>query len=163
MKKSVFMQWFVVFLSALVCWASVSIRDAAAMDKRGNAPANDPADIEAITQLERQIGDAMVAVDIDKLNQIFADDWATIGASGKIVTKESILNDFKSGKDKLMWYELGPMDVQVVGDAAVCHGSVKEKRMRDGKDISGQSVWMDLLRKRAGKWVVVRTAGASVK
>jgi hypothetical protein len=40
---------------------------------------------------------------------------------------------------------------------------VKKKRIRDGKDISGESVWVDLLEKRAGKWVVVRTADASLK
>jgi ketosteroid isomerase-like protein len=167
MKKSVFSRWFAVLLlfSALVWWASVSIRGAAAMGKSGSAPAslNDPTAVDTIKQLERDLGDAMVAVDIDKLNQIFADDWATIGASGKIVTREKVLDDFKSGKDKLVSFELGPIDVQVLGDVAVAHGSVTEKRIQDGKDVSGESLYMDLLKKRAGKWVVVRSAGAGVK
>jgi ketosteroid isomerase-like protein len=132
-------------------------------DKDKSARVGDPADIDAVTKIERGMGDAMVAVDIDKLNQIFADDWATVGASGKIVTKEKVLNDFKSGTDKLVSYELGPIDVQVVGDLAVAHGSVSEKRIQDGKDVSGEGVYMDLLKKRAGKWVVVRSAGAIVK
>jgi hypothetical protein len=55
------------------------------------------------------------------------------------------------------------MDVQVFGNVAVAPGSVTEKRTRDGKDVSGESVWMDLLEKRAGKWVVVRSGSASVK
>jgi Domain of unknown function (DUF4440) len=109
------------------------------------------------------MGDAMVAGDIDKLNQIFADDWATIGTSSKIITKEKVLHDFKSGKDKLVSFENGPIDVQVFGDVAVAHAGVTEKRIRDGKDDSGESVWMDLLEKRAAKWVVVRSAAASVK
>lgn len=163
MKKSVFSRWFVVLslFSALVWWASVSIREAAAMGR--NAPASDPTDIETVTQVERDMGDAMLAVDIDKLNQIYADDWATIGSSGKIVTKENLLLDFKSFHDKLESFELGPMDVRVFGNVAVAHGSVTEKRTRDGKDTSGEFVWMDLLEKRAGKWVVVRSAGARVK
>ena len=168
MKKRVFSQWFAVLLmlSALVWWASVSIRGAAAMGKDGSAPvpSNDPAAVEAIKQLGQDMGNAMVAGDIDKLNQIFADDWATIGiTSGKMITKEKVLSDFKSGKDKLVSFELGPIDVQVFGDVAVAHGGVTEKRIRDGKDDSGESVYMDLLEKRAGKWVVVRSAGASVK
>ena len=165
MKKSVFSRWFAMLLlcSALVGWVSFSIRDAAAMGKGNSAPAGDQADIEAIRQLGRDMGDAMVAVDIDKLNQIFADDWASVGASGKIVTKESVLDNFKSGKDKLVSYELGPIDVQVLGDVAVAHGTVTEKRTRDGKDISGKGVYMDLLKKRAGKWVVVRSGAAMVK
>ena len=47
--------------------------------------------------------------------------------------------------------------------ASVVHGSVTETRIRDGKDTSGEFVWMDLLEKRAGKWVVLRSAGARVK
>jgi hypothetical protein len=53
--------------------------------------------------------------------------------------------------------------VQVFGNVAVACASVKEKRTRDGKDTSGEFVWVDLLEKRAGKWVVVRTAGARLK
>jgi ketosteroid isomerase-like protein len=168
MKKRVLSQWFavvVLLFLALVWWTSVSIRGAAAMGKGLDAPvpSNDPAVIESVKQVERDMGDAMVAVDIDKLNQIFADDWATIGTNpGKIITKESVLHGFKSGKDKLVSYDLGPMDVQVFGDVAVAHGSVTEKRIRDGKDVSGEGVWMDLLKKRAGKWVVVRSANADV-
>ncbi|HEY6458422.1 MAG TPA: hypothetical protein VIY90_24345 [Steroidobacteraceae bacterium] len=46
---------------------------------------------------------------------------------------------------------------------AVAHGAVTEKKLRDGKDDSGESVWMDYLEKRAGKWVVLRSESASVK
>jgi ketosteroid isomerase-like protein len=98
------------------------------------------------------MGNAMVAADIDRLKQIYADDWATITSSGKMIAKERVLQDFKSGKNKLVSYELGPMDVQVLGNVAVGHGSVTEKRIWDGKDIRGEGVWMDLFEKRASKW-----------
>jgi len=124
-------------------------------------PSNDPAVIEAVTKVERDMGNAMVAGDMDRLNQIYADDWATVGTNpGKIITKEKVLRGFKSGTDKLVSYELGPMDVQVLGNVAVAHGTVTEKRIRDGKDVSGEFVFNDLLRKRAGKWVIVRCAAA---
>jgi ketosteroid isomerase-like protein len=167
MKKRVLSQWFagLLLFSALVWWAGLSIREAAAMGKGLDAPvpSNDPAVIAAVTKVERDMGDAMVAVDIDKLNQIFADDWAAVGISGKTITKEKVVQGFKSGNDKLVSYELGPIDVQVFGDVAVAHGGVTEKRIRDGKDDSGEGVWMDLLEKRAGKWVVLRSASANVK
>jgi ketosteroid isomerase-like protein len=126
------------------------------------AQSQDPAVVESIKQLQQDTGDAMVANDIDKLNQIYADDWATVDSSGKIFTKEGLLSDFKSGKHKLMSFELGPMDVQVFGDVAIVQAGVTEKRLQDGKDISGQFVFMDLLKKREGKWVIVRTLGAKV-
>ncbi len=126
-------------------------------------PAADRAVVIALEQLERDIGAAMVHADIDRLDRFYADDFATLASSGKIVTKKDLLRDFESFHDKLESFEVGPMDVQVFGDVAVIHGSVTEKRVRDGKDTSGEFVWMDLLEKRAGKWVVVRTAGARIK
>ena len=53
------------------------------------APSNDPAVVGAVKQVGQDMGDAMVAGDIDKLNQIFADDWATIDSSGKIFIKRA--------------------------------------------------------------------------
>src|SRR5215471_6801579 len=126
-------------------------------------PSKDATVVNALKQLEHDMGDAMVRLDIDKLNQIYADDFATIGSSGRIVTKKDLLRDFESFHDKLESFEIGPMDVQVFGNVAAIHGSVTEKRTRDGKDTSGEFVWMDLLENRAGKWVVVRSAGARVK
>ena len=127
-----------------------------------HAPFNDPADVAAIKQVGQEMGDAMVADDIDKLKQIFADDWLSLGSSAKTSTREGFFSDLKSGKHKLAAFELGPIDVQAFGDVAVAQGSVKEKRTDDGKDTSGEFVYMDLLRKREGKWAVVRSAGARV-
>ena len=124
---------------------------------------NDPALVETLKQIERDMGQAMVAVDLEKLNRIFADDWTSIGASGAVVTKEKVLGNFKSGVDRLEAFELGPMDVQVKGNVAVVHGSVAETRTQAGKDVSGEYVWMDLMEKRNGTWVVIRTAGAKVR
>jgi ketosteroid isomerase-like protein len=122
----------------------------------------DTGDIDAIKQLEQTMGSAMVAGDIEKLSQIYADGFATVGSNGRVVTKETLLSDFKSFHDKLEWFETGPMDVQVFGNVALAQGSVKEKRSRDGKDTSGQFLWQDLLQKRAGKWAVWRSASARV-
>lgn len=127
------------------------------------AEPKDTSDVDTIKQLEQTMGDAMIAGDIEKLSQIYADDWATVGSSGEVATKKTLLTDFKSFHDKLEWFENGPIDVQVFGNIAVACASVKEKRSRDGKDTSGEFVWVDLLEKRAGKWVVVRTAGARMK
>jgi ketosteroid isomerase-like protein len=164
MKKSVFSQRFAALLlfSACVWWASVCIRGAAAMAKGSNAPLSDPTAVDTIKQLEQDMGNAMVAADIEKLSQIYADDFATVGSDGKVVTKEALLSDFKSFHDKLEWFENGPIDVQVFGDVAMAQGGVKEKRSRNGKDTSGQFLWQDVFQRRAGKWVVWRSAAARV-
>jgi ketosteroid isomerase-like protein len=120
----------------------------------------DPSAAEEIKKLEQDIGDAMVVVDLEKLNQAYADDFATIGSSGKLFRKGDLLDDFKSGKHKLVSFELGPVNVQAFGNVAVAQAGVKEKRIQDGKDYSGQFVFVDLFEKRSGKWVIVRTLSA---
>ena len=118
---------------------------------------------DTLKQLEQDMGDAMKAIDADKLNQILADDWVNLGGSGRILTKESFLGDLKSGNDKLESFELGPMDVKVLGNVAVVQGSATEKRTTGGQDSSGKSVWMDVFVKRGDKWVIVRSHSAKVK
>ncbi len=126
-------------------------------------PSDDPVAVNAIKKLEQDMGDAMVHVDLSTLGHIYADDFATVTSSGKIFTKQDLLRDFESSHDKLLWFEIGSLQVQVYGDVAMVHGSSTEKRLRDGKDVSGEFVWMDLLEKRGGQWMVVRSAGSRVK
>jgi ketosteroid isomerase-like protein len=147
-------------LIALLSFACACVGLVLADSPRG--PLNDPTDVAAVKQVEQDMGNAMVAGDIEKLSQIYADDFATVGSSGKVTTKKDLLSDFESFHDKLEWFENGPMDVQVVGNVALAQGSVKEKRSLKGKDTSGEFAWMDLLEKRGGKWMVLRSASARV-
>jgi hypothetical protein len=99
----------------------------------------DPATVESIKRFEQEVGNAMVR-DLDKLTQAYADDFAIVGSAGKVITKEILLSDFRSGKHNLVAFELGPMNVQVLGNAAMVQTSVAEKRFEDGKDTSGKFV-----------------------
>jgi len=150
------------FLPVALACACIALASANASEATASRDAND---IAAIKQIEKDMGDAMVAADIDRLGEFFADDWATTVPAGKTatVTKETILRDFASGADKLDAFELGPIDVQVFGNIAIAQGASTEKRTRNGHDASGQFVWTDILEKRAGKWVVVKGAGGRVK
>ena len=142
--------------SALACTGTVALADSP------DAPSKEAvaADVAAIRQLGKDMGDAMVAGDIDRLDKIFADDWASVGSSGKVITKEEFLRNHVSGVHKLDWFELGPIDVQVLGNSAVAEGGVIETR---GKETNVQMIYADLLEKRDGRWVVVRSMGGKVK
>ena len=146
----------VLILSVLTCTGLAAL--AASLD----APSKEAvaADVAAIRQLGKDMGDAMVAGDMDKLNQIFADDWNSVGSSGKVISKRDFLDNHISGNHKLEWFDLGPIDVQVLGNSAVAQGGVVETR---GEEKNVQMIYADLLEKRAGKWVVVRSLGGKVK
>src|SRR5438046_9890977 len=80
------------------------------------AQSQDPTIVESMKQFAQDTGDAMVAGDVDKLNQIYADDWPTVDSSGKLFTKESLLRYFKSGTPKLLSCGIGPRDEPLLGD-----------------------------------------------
>ena len=148
------------FLGVLVlAWSCIVPQ----MVRAAEAPAQDSGEVETLKRLGQQMGDAMVARDIATLDRIFADDWVSVGASGKVATKESVLQGFKSGGDTLDSFVLGPMDVLVLGNIASVKGTVTEKRHHGDKDASGEFVYMDLLEKRAGRWVVIRSSGMRMK
>ncbi len=120
-------------------------------------------DSEALKQLERDWSNAQKAGDANRLGQILADDWQGLGYDGVMTTKEKALSDVKSGTNKLESFEIGPMDVKIVGAVAVVQGSDTEKSSLNGKDTSGKWVWMDVFVKRDGKWQAVRSQSAKVK
>jgi len=118
---------------------------------------------ESVKQLEKDWLEAEKAGDTDKLNQILGDDWVAIGPDGKTETKQEFLANLKSGQMKMESFEMGPMQVKMVGGAAVVQGSDTEKSTSNGKDSSGKYVWMDVFAKRDGKWMAVRSQTALVK
>ncbi|WP_457356168.1 nuclear transport factor 2 family protein [Roseateles sp. P5_D6] len=127
------------------------------------APPSTQAAVAEIRQLGKEMGDAMVALDIDKIDQIFGDDWVSVGSSGGVSTKRMLLNDVKTGKKRLTWFELRPIDVQVFGEVAIAQGNVAEKRFVDGREIYMELVYADILKRRDGRWVVVQSMGAKVR
>ena len=128
-----------------------------------HASSADSSAVDAVKQLGQDMGDAMIALDIEKLDRIFGDDWVTVGLSGSVYTKEALLRDIKAGKKKLTWFELRPIDVQIFGDVAIAQGNVAEKRIIDDKETYIELVYSDILKKRDGRWVVVRSMGAAIK
>ena len=119
---------------------------------------------EAVKQLERDWSEAQKTRDIDKLSQILADDWSGLSFDGARATKKAFLNDVKSGSSKLESFEIGPMDVKLIGTTiAIVQGSDTEKSSTKGKDTSGKWVWMDVFVNRNGTWQAVRSQSAMVK
>ncbi|MEO8672363.1 MAG: nuclear transport factor 2 family protein [Tahibacter sp.] len=123
----------------------------------------DASAVDAVKQLGQVMGDAMIARDVDKLDRIFGDDWVTIGLAGNVYTKEALLRDIKAGKNQLVWFDMGPMDVRIFGDVAIVQGDVTEKRINDGQEHDSKAIYSDILKMRDGHWVVVRSMGAALK
>ena len=127
------------------------------------ASSNDASDVDALKQLAQDFGDAIKDADTDKFNRVLSEDWQSVGASGKVLTREGLLSDLKAGYHKLESFKIGPMYVKVLGDVGVIQGTVTEKRTDRGEDTSGYGSFMDVCVKRGDKWVIVRSHSTWVK
>jgi ketosteroid isomerase-like protein len=112
---------------------------------------------EAIIQIERDWLNAEKSNDVGKLTQIIADDWVSVGPDGVKETKAELLKNIKSGESEMAWFEMGPVDVKVIGTVAIAQGSDTEKSSYKGKDTSGKLLWTDVFVNRNGKWQAVRS------
>jgi len=139
----------------------VGVGSSAVFGQAAKAASSDPA--EMVKQLERDWIAAQKAVNVDRLSQIVADDWAGLGTDGVTSTKKQFLDNVKSGASKVDSIEVGAMEVKVMGNVAVVQGSDTEKSSFKGKDTSGKWVWMDVFENRNGKWQAVRSQSALVK
>jgi ketosteroid isomerase-like protein len=117
--------------------------------------ANDAATVRKIKRLEHEMAEAAKAGDASKFEQILADEWTAIGTDGNKFTKAALLSGYRSGKVKMQAFELGTLDVKVLGDVAVVQGSDTEHSAYDGNDSSGTYVWTSVFVKRGRTWVVV--------
>jgi hypothetical protein len=152
-----------VFLLVTACLAPAYAQaPKGARGARGAASAANSATVDALKQMEKDWSDAQKSRDIEKLRTILAEDWQGLGSDGAVSSKKDFLNDVKSGASKLDSFEMGPMDVKVMGRVAVVQGSDTEKSSNHGKDTSGKWVWTDVFVDRDGKWVAVRSQSAMV-
>lgn len=120
------------------------------------AAADDRSVADTINQLDRDWADSMIHGNLDRLNQIVADDWVE-GYPDKPVTKDGFLSSVKSGAHKLESCEFGPRDVKVLGNVAVVQGSATEVRKVDGQSTTLHVAYMDVWVKRGDRWVVIRS------
>lgn len=121
-------------------------------------------DADTLRQLSRNWADATKAIDVNRLSQIFADDYRYVGTYGKIKSKEDVLSYVQTRDIRLESFEFGPMDVKLVGTVGVVQGSITQHfiNTKDGKHEDYSSTWMDVWEKRGDKWVLIRSKGNNI-
>jgi len=106
---------------------------------------------EILIQMEVDGKEATARKDAATLDKLIADDWVGQSSNG-VQTKAQVLDGLKSGDDKFDAIILGDMKVRVLGNTAVVTGSQDVKSSYQGKDTSGQYLWMDVFVKCQGHW-----------
>jgi uncharacterized protein (TIGR02246 family) len=104
-----------------------------------------------------QDGDrALIAGDVAELSRIFADDYVQYDESGKASTKADVIANLSSRKIRYVSMISTGRRVRILrDDVAIVHGSEDDVVERDGKQIPVRYVYMDVVAKRGGKWMIV--------
>ena len=117
-------------------------------------------DAAAITQLEHDWVNAIVAKDTKTLDRIISDDFNGTTPESYDFPKSMAIDDIKTGTYAVQSMVLDDVSVNVFGDAAVAFTSQQEKSTYAGKDRSGHYHFTDTWIKRDGRWQVVASHGS---
>ena len=118
---------------------------------------------EVLLQLENDWGMAARNKDKAWFERTFAEEYTSIGSSGKMRNKTEDIAEIMSSSDTLTTDEASDMKARVYGDAAVVTGRLHMV----GKDKDGSFdrnyYWTDTFVKRDGRWQVVASQSTLVK
>src|SRR5271169_637457 len=98
---------------------------------------------------------ALMSADLGVLAKIFADDYVQYNEAGEALTKQDVLNNFRTGAIRYPSIVSTGRRIRVFGDTAVVHGSESDEVEVNGKRSAVRYVYLDVLRKCNGEWKLV--------
>src|SRR3984885_9837684 len=110
---------------------------------------------EQIKQLERDRQNSFVHNDISALDRDTADDYTTIGSSGKLSDKPQMMKNLRAAHTKILSMDLDDMKARVYGDTAVLTGRAREVSVTDGQQKDEHVLFMRIFVKTNGHWQAV--------
>lgn len=114
-----------------------------------------PTDEQQILALHEAGDRALMSADLAALAQIFADDYVQYNETGKAFTKQDVFENFRSGSIRYPSIVSTGRKIRVFGDTAVVHGSESDEVEINGKRFTVRYVYLDVLRKCNGEWMLV--------
>ena len=114
--------------------------------------ANDERQILALHEAGDQ---ALMSADLTALARIFADDYVQYNEGGRAVTKQDVLDNFRTGAIRYPSIVSTGRKIRIFGDTAVVHGSESDEVEAEGKRFAVRYVYLDVLRKCDGEWKLV--------
>ncbi len=101
---------------------------------------------QQIKTLDQQARDAAIKGDTSFLEQHLANNYVSIGGSGKELTKDEVIQNRKTGASKLDSIDLRDQKIRVFGNTAVVEDDANVKGTMSGQPFSGEvratTIWM---------------------
>ncbi|WP_250628287.1 nuclear transport factor 2 family protein [Pinirhizobacter soli] len=105
---------------------------------------------------------AQVHSDRVGLEKALADDWVLANSAGKTQTKQEFIAESVAPGSSVEPYTVQDETIRVWGDGATLAGLVDFKGTSEGKPFQVRMRFVDVWRKKDGRWQVVYTQAARV-
>ncbi len=131
---------FAIVIVVVLAWAASSV-----LAQGGNAE-------QEIRAVFDQITNAILKANAEAWGKGIADDYTSIGADGKVLSKTEVVDAIRTGKIKFESIDTSDIKVRVYGDSAVMTDTQSIKARRGDLEMRGQYRSVQVFVKRGGKW-----------
>jgi uncharacterized protein (TIGR02246 family) len=114
--------------------------------------ADEAADKEQVRALEKSCVATLLKGDPKSLADIFSEDWILVDGAGQTHKRDEIFKTLSSGELKFFAYDLGDMDIRIIGDTAVVIGHGHPRGQIHGEMFEENEVFTDTFAHIDGKW-----------
>jgi hypothetical protein len=132
----------IVALLAILCKAQ-------AQNNRNN-------DLTQLKALNAKFINNFVTNDSAAHSKIIHKDFVCISTTGAYIDRQKYLNDWAHGFDGFIYWDYRDENIKIFGSTALVHAKNKYIVVRDGKEITGMSLYTDTYVKENGEWKCVQ-------
>lgn len=135
-------------------WVGAALLGVGLMGASGAAVANVEEDRTTVAALDTKYQEAVKRNDADTMAQILHDDFILVLGSGKIVTRDELLNEARSGRIRYEQQDEDPgtQTVRVYGDTAIVTARLWLKYVLDGKQFERRLWFSDTYVRTPAGW-----------
>ena len=113
-------------------------------------------DLSQLKALNAKFINNFVINDSSAHSKIIHKDFVCISSTGQYIDRQKYLNDWAHGFDGFKYWDYRDENIKIFGSTALVHAKNKYVVMRDGKEITGMSLYTDTYVKENGQWKCVQ-------
>ncbi|MGI8811545.1 MAG: nuclear transport factor 2 family protein [Pyrinomonadaceae bacterium] len=112
---------------------------------------------QEVLKLEKEMYEALIRPDTPFFERILAEDYAEARVSGGMIDKARLIQILKSGRLKVLAYDINEVRVRIYGKTALATGRYSRNELINGLDgketeYNQQGRFVDVWEKRNGNW-----------
>jgi len=120
------------------------------------AQKDDASDMAKLKTLNATFINNFVTNDTASHSKIIHKDFVCLTSSGKYINRKDYLDDWAHGFNGFNYWDYREEDIKIFGSTALVHAKCKYVVLRNGKEVTGMSMYTDTYVKENGKWTCVQ-------